>query len=123
MKMLVRLARDDRGYATVAAAGVIVGVVSVLVMVVYVGAAVIARHRAQSAADLAVLAAAIDHVSGDADACATAREVIDDQRSGVVLRRCRTDGTDVVVEVGVPITLGLFGSRDASAAARAGPAQ
>ncbi|OZC33694.1 Rv3654c family TadE-like protein [Gordonia polyisoprenivorans] len=121
--MLVRLARDDRGYATVAAAGVIVGVVSVLVMVVYVGAAVIARHRAQSAADLAALAAAIDHVSGDADACATARELIDDQRSAVVLRRCRTDGTDVVVEVGVPITLGLFGSRDASAAARAGPAE
>lgn len=114
--------RDDGGYATVAAAGVIVGVVTVLILLVYVGAAVIARHRAQSAADLAALAAAVAHNTGTERACAEARTVVDSQRTGAQLHRCAPSGDDVVVEVGVPISLGFFGFRDATASARAGPA-
>ncbi|MGC4933433.1 Rv3654c family TadE-like protein [Gordonia sp. DT30] len=116
------LIRDERGYATVAAAGLIVGLVSVLIMLVYVGAAVVARHRAQSAADIAALAAAVDQISGG-DACPTATTVVAQQRTGARLRHCRVGGEDVIVEVVVPIELGVFGSRDAVASARAGPVQ
>ncbi|MGV9670336.1 Rv3654c family TadE-like protein [Gordonia sp. NPDC003504] len=112
---------DEDGYATVVAAGVILAVLTVLLMVVHVGASVVARHRAQSAADLAALAAAVDQVGAAADPCASAREVIADQRSGAQLRMCSVRGGDVVVEVVVPIELGVFGSREAGAAARAGP--
>jgi hypothetical protein len=89
----------------------------------YLGAVVVARHRAQAAADLAALAAAGRMPSGAAAACAwatvTARAVrVDDVR-------CQTDGPDgldVIVSVSVTVRVGVFPAAVARAAARAGPA-
>ncbi|WP_370647140.1 Rv3654c family TadE-like protein [Mycobacterium sp. IDR2000157661] len=86
----------------------------------YVGAAVVARHRAQSAADLAALAAAGRLAGGAGVACGQAAVVATAMRATVV--RCDTDGLDVVVAVAVPVELGRFGSGPAHAVARAGPA-
>lgn len=116
-----RFARDDDGYATVAAAGAICAIAAILIAVVYVGAAVVARHRAQSAADLTALAAAIEHVSGTDDPCAAARSVATAQRPQVAVADCRISGTDVVVGTRIEVRLGPFGIRTAEAIARAGP--
>lgn len=117
------LVRDERGYATVAAAGVIAGLAATLVLVIYVGAAVLARHRAQSAADLAALAAAVQHVAAQPDPCLAAQEVTRAQRPEVILTRCRITGEDVVVTVRAPVSLGALGQRYATADARAGPVE
>lgn len=81
----------------------------------YLGSVVVARHRAQAAADLAALAAAARLPSGAAAACARAAAVAHAMRADVAL--CEVDELDVVVTVrmGVP----LEGA--ARAAARAGP--
>lgn len=112
---------DDDGHATVLGAFVIAALAGVLVLVIYVGGAVLARHRAQSAADLSALAAAIDHVAGEVDPCASARNLAGRQSSGAELVGCRIVGEDVVVTVRVPVELGSFGTNDATAQARAGP--
>lgn len=83
----------------------------------WVGAAVIARHSAQSAADLAALAAAMRLSSGPAVACRAAATVT--AAAGGTLRRCDVVQLDVVVEVSVPAG-GLTGG-PATAVARAGP--
>lgn len=81
----------------------------------YLGSAVVARHRAQAAADLAALAAAARLPSGAEAACARASAVARGMRIGDV--GCRADDLDVVVTVRVAA---LFGGV-AEAAARAGP--
>ncbi|WP_369830179.1 Rv3654c family TadE-like protein [Mycobacterium sp. E1747] len=81
----------------------------------YLGAVVIARHRAQAAADLAALAAAARLPSGAEAACAHATAVARRMRADDA--GCAVDGLDVVVTVRIAV----FG-RAASAAARAGPA-
>ncbi|OBG79741.1 helicase [Mycobacterium sp. E3298] len=81
----------------------------------YLGAVVVARHRAQAAADLAALAAAARLPSGADAACARATAVARRMRADDT--GCAVDGPDVVVTVRVAV----FGSA-ASAAARAGPA-
>ncbi len=120
--LLTRLFRDEGGYATVAAAGAIAGIAALIVLVIYVGAATLARHRAQSAADLAALAAASDHVAARADPCATARSLTAEQRPRAEVFECAVVGEDVVVGVRVSVSLGALGTRAASARARAGPA-
>ncbi|MEE4024443.1 Rv3654c family TadE-like protein [Gordonia sp. PKS22-38] len=114
---------DDRGFATVLGAFAIAAVTAIAAAVLYVGGAVVARHRAQSAADLAALAAARQHVMAESDPCVAARAIADAQRVGARLEHCRVDGIDVVVAVAVPVHLGPFGIRDARASARAGPVQ
>jgi secretion/DNA translocation related TadE-like protein len=88
-------------------------------VVLWFGAAVVTRHRAASAADLAALAAAGAVVDGERRACGRARWVAD--QMSVVVRSCRLAGWDVLVEVVAtpPGVLGDFGS--AAARARAGP--
>jgi secretion/DNA translocation related TadE-like protein len=81
----------------------------------YLGSAVVARHRAQAAADLAALAAAARLPSGAAAACARATAVARQMR--VDGARCGVDGLDVVVTV--EVRLSFAGA--ARAAARAGP--
>ncbi|SOJ57754.1 Apoptosis inhibitor [Mycobacterium simulans] len=81
----------------------------------YLGAAVVARHRAQSAADLAALAAAARLPSGTAAACARATLVARKMRVNVT--QCGVDDLDVVVTVEVAVVF----SGAARAAARAGP--
>jgi secretion/DNA translocation related TadE-like protein len=81
----------------------------------YLGSVVIARHRAQAAADLAALAAAARVPSGVAAACARATAVARGMR--VDDAGCRVDGLDVVVTVRVAVAF----AGTAQAVARAGP--
>lgn len=117
-----RMLADSRGFATVAAAAVIAALVTVLLLVFYLGAAVAARHRAQSAADLVALAGAQAAVWGEADPCAAATDLAGRQEGTVTVDDCRLDGEDLVVSVAVPIRVGPLGVRRAEARARAGPA-
>lgn len=116
-----RLTHDEDGYATVAGAGAVAAIAAVIVLVIYVGAAVVARHRAQSAADLSALAAAVDHVAGQGDPCTTARSVAAEQTPKVEVTGCDIRGEDMVIRIRVAVDLGPFGARSAVAAARAGP--
>ncbi|SDC43347.1 helicase/secretion neighborhood TadE-like protein [Geodermatophilus telluris] len=110
----------ERGSATVwtvALAGVLVAVGLAAVLV---GAAVVARHRAGAAADLAALAGAARAVAGDPAACDTAGEVA--RANGAALTACTVaDGAVVAVTVEVAVRLGPLASRTAQGRARAGP--
>lgn len=86
---------------------------------VYVGSAVIARHRAQAAADLAALAAAIHLADGTAAACARASALAVAMNAAVT--RCEVDDLDVLVTVETRVPLGLIAVGPAHATARAGP--
>ncbi|HEU0087452.1 MAG TPA: Rv3654c family TadE-like protein [Pseudonocardiaceae bacterium] len=114
------LGAGDRGAATVWAVGVLAVLMGVAVFALYLGGAMLARHQAESAADLAALAGAGGVIGGEQQACAQARRVSDRMR--VRLLSCRVQGWDVLVEVIVRPggTLGGFG--EATGRARAGPA-
>jgi secretion/DNA translocation related TadE-like protein len=86
---------------------------------VYLGSAVIARHRAQAAADLAALAAAGRLTQGGDAACSYAVALAEAMHT--TLAGCSVIGLDVVVSVDVNVTLGRLGSGTARAVARAGP--
>ncbi|WP_241010753.1 Rv3654c family TadE-like protein [Mycobacterium camsae] len=83
---------------------------------VYLGSVVVARHRAQAAADLGALAGAAALPQGVAVACARATAVA--HGTGVRDAQCRVDGLDVIVTAEVDVSpRGV-----AWASARAGPA-
>lgn len=109
----------DRGGATVWMAGLAALIGLAAFAALAQGSAVIARHRAATAADLAALAAAVRVPDGSAAACATAREIA--AGNGASLTRCVIAGDDVEVEVTRPVVLGRLGSWAAMASARAGP--
>jgi secretion/DNA translocation related TadE-like protein len=79
------------------------------------GAVTVARHRAQAAADLAALGAALRAWDGEPIACARAAEL--SARNGASLAACRLDGLDAIVTVEVRTP--QWGT--ARASARAGP--
>jgi secretion/DNA translocation related TadE-like protein len=82
----------------------------------YVGSAVVARHRAQAAADLAALAGAARIPAGVSAACTRATAVARQMRADSV--QCEAaDDLDVVVIVQVAVVFAGW----ARAAARAGP--
>jgi secretion/DNA translocation related TadE-like protein len=85
-----------------------------------VGSAVVARHRAQAAADLAALAAAGRLTSGPQAACASAASLT--ARMSARMASCSVDELDVVVAAEVSVRLGRWGVHVARASARAGPA-
>jgi secretion/DNA translocation related TadE-like protein len=117
----VRALGDDRGGATVLVLAI--GLVTVLVAIASaaVGGAIVARHRAQTAADLAALAGALDSLDGVEVACARAEEIA--ASNGGHLTECDVDGLDVVVTVEArPTGLAAMGGT-ASASARAGPVE
>ena len=87
----------------------------------YIGSAVVARHRAQSAADLAAVAAAARLVAGADVACGQASAVTQAMRT--VLASCVVDQLDVIVAVDAPVALGAWGFGPAHAMARAGPVE
>lgn len=93
-------------------------VLAIAVAVLLVARAAVAAHAAQSAADLSALAGAHALRQGT-DACATAGQVASENLAVVV--GCTVDGHDVVISAEVPVELGVFGARAATAAARAGP--
>lgn len=94
--------------------GVLVALTSGLVIL---GAAVVARHRAQAAADLAAHAAAVGLPAGQQFACAQAASVT--SAMSVTLAGCAVDGLDAVVSVDAATGLRQWRAR---AQARAGPA-
>jgi secretion/DNA translocation related TadE-like protein len=86
-------------------------------------AAIVARHRAESAADLAALAAA-GRIGISTDICPAAAAVA--ARNGAALRSCTTelmpDGRSgsVTVRVSLRVSLPVVGAREIRASARAG---
>ncbi|MGH3830997.1 MAG: Rv3654c family TadE-like protein [Pseudonocardiaceae bacterium] len=112
--------KDDRGVATVWAAGAIAVLVSLAVFGLRLGEAVVLRHQVESAADLAALAGAGQVLTGERYACAQARRVTDRMR--VQLVSCRLHGWDVLVDVTAQPDGWLSGLGSAAGRARAGPA-
>ncbi|MEU4177477.1 Rv3654c family TadE-like protein [Streptomyces sp. NPDC026589] len=104
----------DRGVATVWVAVTVAGLCTVFAVVLALGQAVAARHRAGGAADMAALAAADRALEGTVAACGTARRVALAQ--GAVLVRCVVHGeiADVTARSG-------FGPYLPAVRARAGP--
>lgn len=86
-----------------------------------VGSAVVARHRADGAADLAALAGAELLVRGDPQPCATAARVAED--SGARLDSCQVAAGTVLVVAAVEPGWSAWGldMPPARASARAGP--
>ena len=113
--------RDERGSATILAAFAIAAILVVGLGIMQFGAVVAARHRAQSAADLAALAAAGVLVEGESAACAAAGAVA--VRMSVDVTDCAVDRWDVVISVADRVDLAAFGWREVVAAARAGPVE
>jgi secretion/DNA translocation related TadE-like protein len=85
----------------------------------YVGSAVIARHRAQAAADLAALAAAVHLAEGVDAACTQATDLVRAMRT--VVTQCVVEDLDVVITVDAPVAFGRLAVGPAQARARAGP--
>lgn len=112
--------RRDRGSVTIWAAATIAAIWLVVTVAYVHGAAVIGRHGAETAADLAALAAAVHTVDGDVGACVAAARVAG--LNGGVLTGCRVAGADVEVTVSRAVRLAGLGVRTATARARAGPA-
>ncbi|KLO28097.1 helicase [Mycolicibacter heraklionensis] len=81
------------------------------------GAAVIARHRAQAIADLAALGGAGRVPAGPATACAQATMLGSRMHAGEMT--CTVDGLDVVITVAMPVP--GWRLSPARATARAGP--
>ncbi|MHA3019018.1 Rv3654c family TadE-like protein [Mycobacterium sp. BMJ-28] len=95
-----------------------VGVLVAITMgLAVLGSAVIARHRAQAAADLAAHAAATGLAAGRQFACAQAASVA--TAMGTALSSCAVDGLDAVVAVEADTGVRHWRAR---AWARAGPA-
>lgn len=90
---------------------------TVAISAIWIGATVIARHRAQAAADLAALAAARRLAAGPDTACQEAAVI--GESMGAVIRGCEIVGLDVVVTLGVRV--GGPVRAEARASARAGP--
>lgn len=111
--------RADRGSASVWLLGLSTLISLVMVVGVVLGTAVIARHRVETAADLAALAGAGTIAAGRSDGCRRAALIA--VRNGARLVSCAISGDDVEVTVSRPVGLGRLGFRTASAQARAGP--
>lgn len=113
-----RVEGRDRGAATLVAC---VGAMVLLIvtgLAVHVGAAILARQRAETGADLAALAGAAQLLRGAEIACTAADQVA--RANGVEVTGCRTDGLDLLVEVAAEVGGGSFGG-SAVGRARAGP--
>jgi len=85
----------------------------------YIGSVVVARHRAQAAADLAALAAAVHLGEGVDAACSQASALAHAMRT--VVTQCVVEDLDVVVTVDAPVAFGRLAVGPAHAGARAGP--
>lgn len=101
------------------AAILLAGLMTVAAGGLHIGAAVVARHRAQAAADLAALAGAAALPAGVGAACRQAGAV--STAMGTLLSGCDALRLDVVVSVIVPTR--SWNGGQARAYARAGPVQ
>jgi secretion/DNA translocation related TadE-like protein len=110
----------DRGSGTVFALALSMLVVLAVTAGFVGGLAVVARHRAEAAADLAALAGAAAVPTGTVDACAQADRVA--RANGGRLDSCTVAGQVVEVQVAHDLRLGRLGAGTAVARVRAGPA-
>ncbi|MFI5715158.1 Rv3654c family TadE-like protein [Nocardia sp. NPDC051750] len=113
--------RREKGSASVAACLALAALLALTVLVLQLGGVVVARHRAQAAADLAALAAAGELRNGARAGCAAADFL--GRRMEVGVARCEVAGWDVVIEVEEKVPVGPFGMRSIRAIARAGPVE
>jgi secretion/DNA translocation related TadE-like protein len=112
----------DRGSATIWLTALAALLVGACWAALAIGQAVVARHRASAAADLAALAAVSQAADGPGRGCAAAARVASAQRASVT--RCVLGRDSVTVLVQVPIRgplLPLSPLVGALAEARAGP--
>ena len=108
----------QRGVGAVLGVGGIGVLATVAVLGAGFGGVVVDQHRVAAAADLAALAGAVAHQSGE-DACAAARDVA--RRNDARLSECGVAGGDVVVRAVRPAR-SLFGHAVVvGSQARAGP--
>ncbi|MFI1168358.1 Rv3654c family TadE-like protein [Streptomyces sp. NPDC020801] len=112
--MRCRFSERDRGSATVWSVGAITLLCVVFGIGLALGQAVVTRHRAAGAADLAALAAADHWAEGGAAACARADRVARAQDTRLL--RCA-----IVGDVSDVTTVSERGPFSARARARAGP--
>lgn len=111
----------EDGSATVTACLALAGLIVVTVLVVQFGEVVVARHRAQAAADLAALAAAGELWHGAEAGCAAAESL--GRRMAAHIAGCEIEGWDAVITIEEKVPLGPFGMRSIRAVARAGPVE
>ncbi|WP_433758299.1 Rv3654c family TadE-like protein [Nocardia sp. CA-135398] len=116
-----RWARRDEGVATVFACLALAALIGATLLIAQLGAVVVARHRAQSAADLAALAAAGELMHGADAGCAEAGEIA--RRMGVRIQNCEVVQWDATVTVERNVPMGLLGKQTVRAVARAGPVE
>ncbi|MFC5139566.1 Rv3654c family TadE-like protein [Actinomycetospora rhizophila] len=114
-----RRAVGDAGSATVLAAAAVGVLVCLLGLGLQLGAATLARHRAEAAADLAALAGAREAVRGADVACARAGEIAAGNDARLVA--CAVEGWTVRVITAAPCRCLPSVSGDATGRARAGP--
>ena len=117
----IAAAGGDRGFASVMvlAAGAVVVAIATTAMLA--GAATIARHQAQSAADFGALAGAARAELQPDEACAAAQEVV--EANHATMSACHLDGITLVVTATVDVTDAPPGIGPATAIARASPVQ
>lgn len=113
-------ADPDGGVATILSAVLCLGLIAVLWLGMQVGTAVVARNRAEGAADLAALAVAAYAAQGTGVACARAEWVV--RGMHMVLTSCRLDGWEGRVEVRAD-GAGILADLVAVGHARAGPTE
>jgi len=109
---------DDAGVATVYACLGIVVLLVVMGLGLHLGAAALARQRAETGADLAALAGAVKVLQGPDTACAAVVRVGAANRVDVL--SCSVVGTDVLVVVSARAGSGPLAGT-ATGRARAGP--
>ena len=110
--------RAEAGVATVLACVCAMALIVLTGLAAQMGAALLARHRAEVAADLGALAGAAAVVAEQRSACARAAEVV--TANGGTVAGCSLEGADVLVTVTVAVHLGPLAGT-ATGRARAGP--
>ncbi|MEU8200821.1 Rv3654c family TadE-like protein [Streptosporangium sp. NPDC049046] len=110
----------QRGSATIWTVGLMALVFAVAVAVVFAGMARVARHRAQSAADLSALAAARLAFADPDRSCLRASSLAADNKARIT--RCSlSEGGVADIEVVMEVSLPLKGPVSITSRARAGP--
>ncbi|MEV4454785.1 Rv3654c family TadE-like protein [Microbispora sp. NPDC049633] len=109
----------ERGSATIWTIALMTAVWAVAMVVVQVGVARVARHRAQSAADLGALGAARVALATPDEACDRAEAIT--TVNGASLRSCALSDGVAEVTVTVRFAVPLLGPATAAASAEAGP--
>ncbi|WP_328390138.1 Rv3654c family TadE-like protein [Nocardia sp. NBC_00416] len=112
--------RED-GSATVTACLALAALLVSTVLIMNFGAVVVGRHRAQTAADLAALAAAGELRYGAEAGCAAAERLGRQMKARVA--QCEIAGWDAVILIEEKVPMGPFGMRSMRAVARAGPVE